>query len=63
MNKLKEIRLKKHITQETLSMLANVSIQNIKHIEKENFDFSKCRYETLDKLAKALKVDIKTFLK
>lgn len=63
MNKLKEIRQGRKITQMSLAIISRISLANIKHLEMDSFDFRKCRYETLEKLSNALKVPVDYFLK
>ena len=63
MNKLKELRTKAKLTQIDLAYVSGISIQNIKKMECENFDFKRCKVETLDKLSKALKCKITEFIK
>lgn len=63
MNKLKEIRTKKGLTQIDLAYASGISIQNIKKMECENFDFNKCKLATLKKLANGLKIKVDYFIK
>lgn len=63
MNKLKEIRTKKGLTQIDLAYASGISIQNIKRMECENFDFNKSKLETLKKLANGLNIKVDYFIK
>lgn len=62
MNKLKFLRQRKGITQEKLAVVSGLSIQQIKKMETNDFNFHSCKIETLEKVATAFKVSINYFL-
>lgn len=62
MNKLKEIRTKNGLTQLQLAQKSGLSIQNIKKLENKDTNLTNCKYETLEKLAKCLKVSIEKLI-
>jgi transcriptional regulator with XRE-family HTH domain len=58
--RLREIRLKKELTQEALAKITGIERTFISHIEKGSRNVS---IETLDKIFKGLNIDFKYFFK
>ena len=57
-NKLVELRKKKGLTQVELAQKSGVSLQMIKILEKDDYDFMNCRCYTLYKLMETLNCKI-----
>lgn len=55
---LKELRARHNLSQEKLARLVNVSTRTIINYEDDIVNLRKASYDTIEKLAKALKVDI-----
>ena len=61
-SRLKEIRQKRKLTQEQLSLLSGVNIRSIRSYEQGENDISKAQVDTLQMLAKALDCTIEDLL-
>ena len=57
-NKLKEIRIKKGISQKELSEKTGISLKAISSYEQGSRDLIKASFENIIKISKALKCDI-----
>ena len=56
--KIKEMRLKKQLTQEELADESGVSLNTIRAYERKGKDINKAQFDIVLRLAKALKCDI-----
>lgn len=62
MNLLKDIRIKRNMTQSDLADLSNVNVRMIQHYEQGFKDINKAKLETLIDLSIALKCSISDLL-